>query len=99
MGQKLQISLVLQGRSGTKTEVKDAKFRRLTEAEAEQKVKSYQLALEQTSANEVTTGKLRNAAILRTSAFQDKPGYKAENEQLYPSLDLYAFLQPRVLDS
>ena len=51
MGQKLQNLFGVQGQSsGTKTG-KDAKFRRLTEAEAEQKVKSYRItALEQTSA-------------------------------------------------
>ncbi len=67
--------------------------------EAEQKVKSYRItALEETSANEVTTEKL-NAAILRTSTYQDKPGYKAENEQLLSELrTFYAFLQSRVLD-
>ena len=89
MGQKLQNLFGVTGHSsGTKTG-KDAKFRRLTEAEAEQKVKSYRItALEQTSANEVTTEKL-NAAILRTSTYQDKPGYKAENEQLYQNLERF----------
>ena len=49
MGQKLQNLFGVTGHSsGTKTG-KDAKFRRLTEAEAEQKVKSYRItALEQT---------------------------------------------------
>jgi len=89
MGQKLQNLFGVKGHSsGTKTG-KDAKFRRLTEAEAEQKVKSYRItALEQTSANEVTTEKL-NAAILKTSTYQDKPGYKAENEQLYQNLERF----------
>ena len=89
MGQKLQNLFGVQGHSSGTKIGKDAKFRRLTEAEAEQKVKSYRItALEETSANEVTTEKL-NAAILRTSTYQDKPGYKAENEQLYQNLERF----------
>ncbi|KXT83652.1 hypothetical protein STRDD11_01366 [Streptococcus sp. DD11] len=89
MGTKLQNLFGVTGHSSGTKAGKDAKFRRLTETEADQKVKSYKItALEQKSDDGVTSEKL-NASVLKTSAYHDKAGYNAAYEKLYQNLERF----------